>query len=564
MSLFSQQDRALRATTALDDDALLLVGLEGTEAICELFEFQLELLSPIGSSIDFSRVLGQPVGVSIQQDFLPARLLHGIAIEFEEGRTDEAFTSYRMLVRPRMWWLTRRHRSRTFQQMCVVDILKDVFAGLEMRLELHDRYPSRNYCVQYDESDYDFVCRLMEEEGIFFFHEFEADKHTLVLTDGNANLPDLTQPNPVIFEALEGGVRDEARITSWNKRQRLESTSVTLWDHSFELPGQHLEAEEMISSEVQVGTVSHTLDPAKEFSEVYHYPGEYAKRFDGVAPGGGDRASDPPKTFDDNDRTCKLRMEELAARTISITGESNCSHLTAGHRFALTRHDNADGSYLLKRISHKARLEIAYRSDAAEGELSEAELEYSNTFECLPIALPYRPASKTPRPHISGVQTATVVGPEGAEVFVDKYGRVKVQFHWDRAGKNNADSSCWVRVAQVWAGKRWGAFFWPRIGHEVVVSFVEGDPDRPLIVGSVYNAANMPPLEVPENAKIGGFKSCIFGGDPMTNFNALMFYDAKGSEFIQLHSERQEMRNCEHDEYHYVPHKRYTIRGSIL
>jgi len=564
MPIYRQTNRALRVKTALPEDALLLVGLRGSEGISELFEFHLELLAPAFLPIDFEKVLGKPVSVTIDQEIVEQRFLHGLAVELEQGRTDKEFTRYEMTVRPKLWWATQRRRSCIFQQQTVVDILKQVFDGLETRFELSETYPSRNYCVQYHETDYDFACRLMEEEGIFFFHEFAEDKHTLVLADANVNLPEIARPNPLIFEPADGGLRDDARVTAWTKRQRLGPAQVTLWDHSFELPGQNLQADEMIQAEVQVGSVEHKLQPADASPEVYEYPGAYAKRFDGVAPGGGDRASDPPKTFDDNERTCKLRMQEIAAQTIALSGQSNCSHLTAGHQFELARHDDADGKYVLTRIMHQARLPAGYRSDEeATAESDASELEYSNRFAAHPLALPYRPRRKTPAPRIAGVQTATVVGPADAEVFVDKYGRVKAQFHWDREGKNDPDSSCWIRVAQAWAGNRWGAFFWPRIGHEVVVAFVEGDPDRPLIVGSVYNAANMPPLEVPADAKIGGIKSCIFGGDPLTNFNALLFHDAKGHEYVQVHSERREMRNSEKDEYHYVPHKRYTIRGSI-
>ena len=153
---------------------------------------------------------------------------------------------------------------------------------------------------------------------------------------------------------------------------------------------------------------------------------------------------------------------------------------------------------------------------------------------------------------------------KAAEIFCDKYGRVKIQFHWDREGKHDADSSCWVRVSQLWAGNRWGAFFWPRVGHEVVVTFVEGDPDRPLIVGSVYNAANMPPPDLPGEATVGGIKSCIFGGQPMLNFNALLFHDTPGHEFVQVHSEKNEIQHSESNKFHYVPHGQFSFHGSLL
>src|SRR5262249_34785087 len=203
----------------------------------------------------------------------------------------------------------------------------------------------------------------------------------------------------------------------------------------------------------------------------------------------------------------------------------------------LARHFDADGAYLLTRVEHTARLTVRPGDDQGDDEAA-SHLTYENRFGCVPIGLPYRPPRIVPRPVISGVQTAPVVGPRGGELFCDKYGRVKVQFHWDREGKKDGDSSCWVRVAQPWAGRRWGAFFWPRVGHEVVVAFEEGDPDQPLIVGSVYNAANMPPFVLPQNNMLAGLKSASVRGKAHENFNGIVFDDEKGREHLSIHSER--------------------------
>jgi len=558
MILSTQQNRPLRIDTPLGPDALLLVGLEGSEEISRLFRFRLDLLAPLGVPVDFAKLMAAPVSVTLDCSGT-VRYLNGIATEFSQGRDDEEFTHFQLILSPKLWWLTQRRRSRVFQQMTVVEILTAVLEGIDVRMDLAEAYPARNYCVQYQESDFAFASRLMEEEGIFFFFEFAEGKHTLVLSDSNLLLPKIGQPNPVIFEPLIGGTRDDLRIGSWTKRQRVRPTSVELRDHAFELPGQSLQADESIQAELKVGTVDHRLVPTDDEAEVYEYPGRYAKRFDGIGPGGEERPADPPKIFEDNLRTAKLRMQQLASAAITIDGESNCNHLTSGHTFTLQRHSHGDGDYVLTRIEHRARLDLAYRSDAKD-----ARLQYDNQFCCQPVDLPYRPSRRTPRPQIAGVQTATVVGPPAAEIFCDKYGRVKIQFHWDREGKNDADSSCWVRVSQLWAGNRWGAFFWPRVGHEVVVTFVEGDPDRPLIVGSVYNAANMPPPDLPGEATVGGIKSCIFGGQPMLNFNALLFHDTPGHEFVQVHSEKNEIQHSESNKYHYVPHAQYAFHGSLL
>src|SRR5215204_4872627 len=227
---------------------------------------------------------------------------------------------------------------------------------------------------------------------------------------------------------------------------------------------------------------------------------------------------------------------------LTVHGAGDCRQFTAGHTFALTRHGNGDGRYVLTCVEHTAYQVDDYRSGSG------GEANYSNTFCCIPVGLPYRPARTTAKPVIPGTQTAVVVGPKGQEIFTDKFGRVKVQFHWDRQGKNDADSSCWVRVAQVWAGKRWGAYFTPRIGQEVVVAFVEGDPDRPIVVGSVYNADMMPPYTLPDNMTQSGIKtrSTMNGGSE--NFNELRFEDKKGSEDIYFHAEKDFHRVVENDD----------------
>ena len=400
MLFATQLNRPLRVLTPLGADSLLLVAMEGSEGISRLFDFRLDLLAPAGWPIEFEKLMGKPISLIIETNGVE-RWIHGIAIEFEQGRRDEEFTHYQMRVAPKLWWLTQQIRSRVFQQQNVVQILQTVFTGLDVRFDLAETYPARNYCVQYRESDYAFASRLMEEEGIFFFFEFDDEKQTLVVADCNLQLPEIGQPNPVTFEDIEGGSRDDLRINRWSKRQRVQPVRVTLWDHTFELPGQNLQAEELIQGEVKVGTVVHKLPNEEEEPEVYDYPGGYAKRFDGVAPGGEDRGSDLPRVFDDNQRTARLRMEQLACGTIEIAGESNCAHLVAGHRFTLTRHEHGDGDYLLRQIEHKAVLKLGYRAED-----DRSELQYENRFTCGPLELPYRPASLTPRPQIAGIQTS--------------------------------------------------------------------------------------------------------------------------------------------------------------
>ena len=276
--------------------------------------------------------------------------------------------------------------------------------------------------------------------------------------------------------------------------------------------------------------------------ELYDFPGGYAQRFDGIAPGGGDRASDIQNIFQDNARTAGIRMQQETAPAISISGQSTCRQFTAGCKFTLDRHFNANGSYVLTQVSHLATMGDTYTGG------SDTSPFYENSFQCIPAALPYRPARTTPRPTVEGPHTAVVVGNAGDEIFTDKYGRIKVQFPWDRQGQKDANSSCWARVATLWAGKQWGIIHIPRVGQEVIVAFEEGDPDRPIVVGSVYNAENMPPYTLPDNKTQSGYlsRSTLNGTDQ--NFNQLRFEDKKDSEEIYFHAEKDFNRVVENND----------------
>lgn len=558
MFLYSQANRLMKVTTPLGPDVVLISGFRGREALSELFRFELDLLAKRPFSAPFDKMLGQPLGVQIALPNGLTRVFHGMVGRFTQERQDDTFTHYRAELVPKPWLLTRRTGSRTFQQKSVPEILREILLGFDFSLELAQDYPRRDYTVQYNETDFAFACRLMEEEGIGYFFRHEGDRHEMVLFDNSLQLTDLADESTVIYEELTDGVRDDVRVTGWTKSQQICPSEVTLWDHSFELPEQHLEASRSAPSTAKIGQIEHQLPGCDEKLEHYEYPGGYARWFDGIDPGGTAQPSDPPKTFEQNERIAAIRMQQRAAAAFDISGESNCLHFCPGFKFTLARHFDANDKYLLCSVEHEARLAAGYRSDNTV-----PELEYSNRFTCLPESLPCRPARTTPRPVIHGVQTATVVGPEDNELFIDQYGRVKVQFHWDREGQDDGNSSCWIRVSQIWAGPTWGAFFWPRVGHEVVVAFAEGDPDQPLIVGSVYNAKNMPPLDLPGEKMIGGIKSKIFQGDPSKNFNAIFIHDSPGKEYVQIHSEKNEIASSETNKLHVVNGAHITICGSI-
>jgi type VI secretion system secreted protein VgrG len=548
LTTYTQAGRPMTVKTPLGPDNLLLIGFSGREAISQLFEYSLELIAPNQAEIPFDKLLAQKVSVALELSDGQKRYFSGIVRRFSQGHRDDTFTYYRMEVVPQFWLLKKKIQSRIFQHKTVPDILKDVFKGLDVGYEIQGTFSPREYCVQYRESDFDFASRLMEEEGIYYFFTHTADGHKTIVANLPQSHPDVA-PATLIYEEMTGGVRKEDRVAVWEKGQELRSGKFTLWDHCFELPHKHLEAEKIIPETVKSGKADHKLKVGNnDRLEIYDYPGGYAKRFDGVNKSGGDQSSELQKVFQDNLRTVGIRMQEEAAPSVVIHGLSNCRQLSAGHRFTLQRHFNADGKYLLTALDHTASLSAHYRAGDA------GEFSYENSFTCIPSDMVFRPPRMTPKPRVDGSQTAVVVGPPGEEIFTDKYSRVKVQFHWDRSGQNDADSSCWVRVATLWAGKQWGVIHIPRIGHEVVVDFLEGDPDRPIIVGSVYNADMMPPYALPDNRTQSGVKSrSSLQGGP-ANFNELRFEDKKGSEQIFLHAEKDSLFETEHDNTEWVGH----------
>ena len=488
----TQANRAMRVQTPIGPDKLLITKFTGNETISRLFSWQLDLLAENSTKVEFDKLIGQKIAVELELPGGKTRYFHGICNRLSEGKRDSTFTHYKMEVVPQFWLLTRRTQCRIFQQIAIPDILKQVLKGLEVKFELKGKYANRDYCVQYRESDFNFASRLMEEEGIYYYFQHDKKGNTLVLADTPEGHADAPEFNKAIFDDTTGGSRPDMRVFEWEKAQELCSGKLTLWDNCFELPQQHLEAQKTIQESVAVGKVTHKLKVAdNDKLELYDYPGAYAQRFDGIDPGGGARPGDLTKIFEDNARVAKLRMEEEAAHSLEIRGDGNCKQFTAGHKFSLEKHFNADGAYVLTSVTHLAKSETNYRS--GEGDT----LSYDNSFTCIPLALPFRPPMNTPKATVQGTQTATVVGPPGEIIFCDKYARVKVQFHWDRQGKKDANSSCWIRVSQNWGGAGWGGNFIPHVGQEVIVDFEEGDPDRPLIVGRLYNAEAMPPLELP-------------------------------------------------------------------
>ena len=509
---YTQQNRLLGITSPMGEDVLLLRGVQGREAVSRLFQFELDLLSE-NRSISFDDVVGKNVTLRISLADGSSRYWNGCVSSFTQGAQDQGLAQYDAVMVPWLWFLTRTADCRIFQNKTVPDIIQQIFKDLgfsDYKLQLYGNFVEREYCVQYRETDFNFVSRLMEEEGIFYFFEHEDGKHTLVL----ANDPVAHKPCPnqaaARYALTFGSWQEEDVILEWRQGQEVRPGSYAVTDYNFETPGSSLAAKVK----------------GKNTYEIYDYPGEYHRRAEG-------------------DGLARIRLQEQEMPCIVARGSSDCRAFTTGFRFDLKEHYRSDlnKSYVLTMLSHIVTQGGDYTSAPATGN---SEFSYSNSFECIPAATPFRPPRFTPAPVVQGCQTAVVVGPSGEEIFTDKYGRVKVQFHWDREGKRNENSSCWIRVSHPWAGKGWGAVSVPRIGQEVIVDFLEGDPDQPIITGRVYNAGQMPPYGLPGGAVVSGIKSNSTKGGG--GYNEIALDDTKGNELISVHGQKDREKKIEHDE----------------
>ncbi len=552
MPTYTQDGRPLSITTPLGKDVLLLAGLSGSEAVSRLFHFRLAALAENKTDIAFDKLLGQKVSAALTlPDGKTQRYFTGLVRRVAQGERDNVFTSYELEITPPAWLLTRRSQSRIFQHVSVPDVLKKVVEGLDVSFELQGSFEKRDFLVQYRETDFNFFSRLCEEEGFYYFFKHSNGGCHMVVANTPQSHPDMPAASALIYEMTAGGNRPEDRIFAWRKAQELRSGKVTLWDHCFELPHKHLEANKTIQDSAKVGEATHKQAlGSNQNLELYDWPAGHAKRFDGVDKGGGDNASGLGGIPTAGTRLATTLMQEEAAAGLVVEGDSKCRQMTSGYKFTVQRHFNAKGSYVALAVDHDAHMATAFRSGES------GVLLYENRFRCLPLETPFKPPRETPRPVVHGTQTAVVVGPAGDEIFTDKYGRIKVQFHWDRQGKGDADSSCWVRVATPWAGQQWGMVHIPRVGQEVVIAFEEGDPDRPICVGSVYNADMMPPYKLPDNKTQSGVKSRSSLKGTAENFNEICFEDKKGEELLYIRAEKDQKIAVENDEAHWVGHDR--------
>jgi type VI secretion system secreted protein VgrG len=530
----TQQSRAMGVNTVLGEDELVLISMSGSEALGRMPKYEL-ILGSESFDIELEQVVGQRIAVWIELENDVRRYFNGVVSEFQyEGQGQDQMARYHAVMVPWLWLLTRTSDCRIFQDKTIPEIIEEVFRDngqSDFEDRLRGSHEPWNFCVQYRETDFNFVSRLMEQEGIYYYFTHEEENHTLILCDDPAAHESHEQAESLPYRPPSDGRAGEEFISSWGCRHTFEPCELTLKDFDFMNPSIDISVEDRI-------------DPPHDGAdrEIFDYPGEY------TGPE-GDRGSGRDYA--------EIRVQELQAEQNVVDAVSNARALACGNTFELSDYEPR-----MEEVGEYTIIAASYRLDAgayrAGGE-GDRGPEYSCSIRAIDSAKQFRPARITPKPVVQGPQTAIVVGPAGEEILTDEYGRVKVQFHWDRRGQFDQDSSCWMRVSQPWAGMGWGGVSIPRIGQEVIVEFLEGDPDQPIITGRVYNGDNMPPYDLPAQAVVSGMKSQTVKGG---GYNEFIMDDTVGAENMRIHAQYDRNMTVENDNNETV-HNNETVSVDV-
>ncbi|ASP32605.1 ImpA family type VI secretion-associated protein [Labrenzia sp. VG12] len=507
-------------TSVFGKDELSIVSVECDEGLSDDFEIRLEVVSQ-KEDLDFDQAIATHMTVKVVTNNGDTRHFDGLLTDARWMGHRDAYYIYKLTLRPWFWLLTKNSNCRIFKDKSAPDIISEVLGEHDFadhRKKLTESYDPIHYCVQYRESDYDFCRRLMEEFGISYFFEHDDGKHTMILADAKSSYSPITGDSTIPFIPIGGdSQRDEEHIYHWIPTRRFRTGKFAVNDYDFEKPSASLEADRDAGSAYRAGSLEH-----------YDYPGRYTEKDKGT-------------TFS----KIRLEAEQAADKRIETAGE--VPRLYAGGLFTLKDHPHGpqNKEYLVVRASHQIITE-QYRTGggAAQGEA------YTGTYDVLASEIPFRTPAVTRKPRIPGPQTAKVVGQ--GEIDVDEYGQIMVEFHWDR----DKTQSRRVRVAQVWSGKNWGGIYIPRVDQEVIVQFLEGDPDKPIVIGTVYNAENMPPYSLPGEKNKAGIKSdsTVGGG----GYNEFVLDDTKGQEQIGVHAQKDMDTVIENNETLHVKNCRDT------
>lgn len=512
---YAQKGRAISVETVLGPDALLLESFEGKESIAGGFKYTLGLLAK-DPGISAAKLIRTAATVKMAQADGSERVINGLVSRFVQLDQAEGLTVYEAEIRPWYWFLSLTSDFCVWQNKSIPDIVKAVCSEQgfsDLVFKCVKPHKPHEYRVQYGETHLDFITRLMEEEGIFWFADHDGKKCNMVVADDNSVGKTTVK---LRLSTIAHDTEDETVLSWFNVSQDVRPGKYTHMDYNFETPSTQLKGQHS----------------GKHASEVVEFPGGF-------------------ETRDDADPMATLRYQEIVAEQIEAEGAGRCRALKAGGKIEVSKHPNKalNTAYLITSVKQSAKLGD-FRAGGDPG------LAFKSSFTAIPFDTPYKPERSTELPRAYGYESAVVVGPAGEEIFTDKYGRVKVQFFWDRRGKKDDKSSCWVRVSTLWAGKGWGMINTPRIGQEVLVAFLNGDPEDPIIVGRVYNAEQMPPYALPANKTQSGIKTrSTLQGTP-DNFNEIRFEDKKGSEQVFIHAEKALDIEVEADETHWVGHNR--------
>jgi len=506
--------RVMEIATPLGEDVLLFHGLSAQEEMSRPFLYQLDLLST-KKDVAVDDILGKKVTIKLGLPQDQTRYFNGHVTRFSVGGQYGRYYRYRAIVRPWLWFLTRTSDCRIFQDMKVPEIIKKVFeeqSANDFKMELTGSYRKWTYCVQYRETDFNFVSRLMEHEGISYYFRHTDGHDTMVLTDSTSkHVPTPGYEKLSFIDPIEQVRPELEHISDWSFLFDIQPGVYVHDDYDLERPSVDLKTKK---------TLPRGYKPSDQ--EIYDYPGTYMQKPDG-------------------EQYASVRIDELGSQFAIANARSNARGATVGALFTLEDHprDDQNQEYLIV----GANTELTFGDYEALPE--PGGTEYRCALMAMPSSQQFRPKRSTPKPFVQGPQTAVVVGPGGEEIYTDKYGRVKVQFHWDRLGKKDENSSCWIRVSSPWAGKGWGGVATPRIGQEVIVDFLEGDPDQPIITGRMWNDEQQPPFGFPAGAVISGFKSKTHKG---SGFNEMSMDDTAGKERVFVHGQYNMDTVVEHDQ----------------
>jgi type VI secretion system secreted protein VgrG len=511
-------------STPLGDEKLSLRQARIDEELSQPFSIEVELLSD-DEDISLDDILGQNVTIRLETED-ETRFFNGIVTEFFQKENIARNACFGAVIKPWFWLLTLSENCRIFQEKTYPEIIKSVFDDLgfsDYEDKLSGTYSPQEYVVQYNESDFNFVSRIMEQEGIYYYFVHTNGKHSLVLADDSSVQPEIGEVP--FYDKEESSYQvDLEGITKWENYRKIRTGGVSLGDFDFILPSKDLAA---VTSDPKTSSLSSL--------QKFNYPGKYTEREKGTS-------------------YTKILMQKENVHYDQKYSEGNFRPLYAGCQFKLIDHhrDDQNDNYLIVKFSCVLKSE-EYVSSSAD---KDADL-FTCTFTSIPSNVPYRPQQVAIKPRITGPQTAIVVGKKGEEIWTDKYGRIKVLFHWDREAKADEKSSCWIRVSQTWAGKNWGSMQIPRIGQEVLVDFIHGDPDRPIVIGSVYNGSTMPPYDLPANATMSGVKSRSSKGGG--GFNEIRFEDKKDDEQIFIHGQKNQDINIKNDCFETIGNDKHLI-----